>query len=371
MCDPPPQRTWAIAVTSAGQVRWQAQLPWQEGILGEGTAPLVAGSSAIFSQDDVVYALRLADGHPVWSWPSSQPIQDTFQWQGLVVVLAAGSPTASLTALDAATGQVRWTRQIDVPGDVAATADGGLAMTSSGVDDMVQVVNLSDGRVRWARLTDSAPGQFPVPTTLTAMAVSGASVLLAGNGRLTSYDDVTGKVRWSETLTPIKLETSPGELGLAAEAGLAYLTGVQQRPADGAFEIPVLLGLNAVNGQVKWQFTPASAQSVKVLGPGLISVESDNGVTGLDDLSPVTGRARWQLVTSFSTDQMFFAGGQLIAVTGTASTSTSERSVLTAIRSADGHRVWQVTLPTVVSFPLSAVPGGLLVYAAAVINPCL
>ena len=50
----------------------------------------------------------------------------------------------------------------------------------------VQVMNLSDGRVRWTRPADLPPGQFAAQTRFTAMAVSGASVLLAGNGRLTS-----------------------------------------------------------------------------------------------------------------------------------------------------------------------------------------
>ena len=165
--------------------------------------------------------------------------------------------------------------------------------------------------------------------------------------------------------------------GLEADAGLVYLTGVEQPTASGP-GTPVLLGINAVNGHLKWRFTPTPALSVKILGPGLVSVESGNGVTRLDDLSQVTGRLRWHLVITFSTDQIFFAGGRLIAVTSTASTSTSSsgrswavpRGLLTAIRSADGHRVWQVTLPTVVSFPLRAVPGGLLVYAAAVRLPC-
>jgi outer membrane protein assembly factor BamB len=361
-CNPPPQRTWALEVTSTGQVRWQTPLPMQEGIFGEGTAPLVAGSIAIFSQDDVVYALRLADGHRLWSWSGGQLIQDVFQWHGLVVVYATGSRLASLTGLDAVTGQIRWTRQAAeaVPGDVAATADGGLAMVP------LEVVNLSDGRVRWTR-----------PVGVAAMAVTGASVLAAGNGRLTSYDDQTGKVRWTEALTPIQLAASPGEPGLEAGAGLAYLTGVQQPAATGP-GTPVLLGINAVNGQLKWRFTHTPAVSVKTLGPGLVSVDSGNGITWLDDLSPATGRLRWQRTITGSTGQTFFADGQLIAVTSTASTSTgsSERpwavppGLLTAIRSANGHRAWHVRLPAVVSFPLLAVPGGLLVYAAAIRLPC-
>jgi len=42
--------------------------------------------------------------------------------------------------------------------------------------------------------------------------------------------------------------------GLEADAGLVYLTGVRQRAASGLWT-PVLLGINAVNGQLKWRFT--------------------------------------------------------------------------------------------------------------------
>jgi outer membrane protein assembly factor BamB len=360
-CVVPPLRTWGIEVTSAGQVRWQTRLPLREGIFGEGTAPLAAGPVAVFSQDDVVYALRLDGGHRVWSWSSGRLIQGTFQWQGLVVVLTAGPGhygwTGYLTGLDAATGQVRWTRQIGYgnASDMAVTADGGLAV----IDDGLEVMNLSDGRGRW-----SAPAG-------AALAVSGASVLVAGSGTLTSYDDRTGKIRWTEALTPIRLAiiAGPGELGLAADAGLVYLSGVQQLPTTkGGFATPVVLGISALNGQVKWRFTPTLAVSTQIPGPGLVSAESSSAYTWLDDLSPVTGRLRWQLADTFSTDQMFFAGGQLIG--DTSPTITGSSDVLTAIRSADGHRVWQVRLPTVVRYPLGAVPGGLLVYASAINNAC-
>jgi outer membrane protein assembly factor BamB len=356
----PPLRTWGIEVTSAGQVRWQTRLPLREGIFGEGTAPLVAGP---VSQDDVVYALRRADGQRLWSWSSGRLIQGTFQWQGLVVVLTAGSRTGYLTGLDAATGKVRWTRKIGDgnPGDMAVTADGGLAVE----DDGFEVVNLSDGRVRWS-----------APVGVAALAVSGASVLAAGSGWLTSYDDQTGKVRWTEALRPIRLAIIAGDLGptgaaydlgLAADDGLVYLSGVRRLPTTNAsYPTPVVLGISAVNGKVKWRYSPTPAVSVTVLGPGLLSVESNDG-SWLDNLNPATGRPRWQLA-DYGRNQMFFAGGRLIAETSTATTGSG--GVLTAIDSAVGQRVWQIRLPTRVSFPLGAVPGGLLVYASAINNAC-
>jgi outer membrane protein assembly factor BamB len=55
-----------------------------------------------------------------------------------------------LTGLDASTGQAQWTQYID--GYVAGsdpTADGGLAIIR--LDDTLEVVGLSSGRVRWTR----------------------------------------------------------------------------------------------------------------------------------------------------------------------------------------------------------------------------
>ena len=103
-----------------------------------------------------------------------------------------------------------------------------------------------------------------------------------------------------------------------------------------------------------------------------IAVVTHTAWQGADPSSPAASEADPRLAIAQA------VGGQLIAVTSTASTSTNSgerswavpRGLLTAIRSADGHRVWQVTLPAVVSFPLLAAPGGLLVYAAAVRLPC-
>jgi len=98
-----------------------------------------------------VHGLDLGDGHPLWSWTGGQDVFGMWRWGDLVVVLTDQVSTHSrLTGLDAATGRVRWSLRLSsrgLLGDQAPTADGGLAViTTAGV---LQVVNLSDGRVRW------------------------------------------------------------------------------------------------------------------------------------------------------------------------------------------------------------------------------
>jgi len=203
---------YALDVTTAGRVRWQ--VPLAGPALGSRLSPLAVGAVAVFAQGDVLYGLRLADGHRVWSRAISQPIAGMWRWQSLVIVLTEGAAGGRplLTGLDASTGQARWTQLIagGVDGSYPI-ADGGLAIL--GGDGTLEVVDLSSGRVRWTRPV-GYPTQYPLP-----MAVAGGAVLFAVNGQLTSYDDRTGQIRWTDALMPILLAPN---LGLQAAAGLVY-----------------------------------------------------------------------------------------------------------------------------------------------------
>jgi outer membrane protein assembly factor BamB len=275
-------------VTTAGRVRWQ--VPLAGPALGSRLSPLAVGAVAVFAQGDVLYGLRLADGHRVWSRAISQPIAGMWRWQSLVIVLTEGAAggRALLTGLDASTGQARWTQLIagGVDGSYP-TADGGLAIL--GGDGTLEVVDLSSGRVRWTRPV-GYPTQYPLP-----MAVAGGAVLFAVNGQLTSYADRTGQIRWTDALMPILLAPN---LGLQAAAGLVYLTGGVLHLAGGHWT-PVLLGISAADGHVKWRFAPSPQETLWNYASGLMSVTSSSGGTWQDELDPATGRVRWQVASSY------------------------------------------------------------------------
>jgi outer membrane protein assembly factor BamB len=341
-------------------------------------------------------------------------------WQNLVVVLTqpASSGLRLLTGLDAGTGQARWTLRIgEGMGGFYPTADGGLAIGRG--FGVVEVADMSSGQVRWTRSTQSPPGQNAGPED-AAMAAGGGAVLIAVNGQLTSYDDRTGQLRWTDALSAL-LGADGVEPGLQASAGLVYVTGVQQL-ADGQLT-PVLLGISAADGRVKWRFAPIPPESqdaytpalIDAYAPELISVTSNSGSTGQDELDPATGRVRWQVASAYhaiatpagivtvtgpgpdGTDQIsvhdtltgqtqwtaglnsdwrlpagvpalpvFPAGPLLIAPAA----SLDGSDLLDALRMSDGHRAWQVTIPEPLTAPLSAAPGGMLVYTAAVRLPC-
>jgi outer membrane protein assembly factor BamB len=401
---PPAPHAFALDVTTAGRVLWQ--VPLAPGADGLQLSPLAVGAAgvAVFAQYNVLYGLNLADGHQGWSWADRQDIAGMWQWQSLVIVLTnPPGGWSQLTGLDADTGQAQWTQYID--GYVAGsypTADGGLAIIR--LDDTLEVVDLSSGRVRWTRPAGYPPNSdqdSPPP-----MAVGDGAVLFDVNGQLTSYDDRTGRIRWTEAPMPLQLASDAGIApGLQASAGLVYATGMQQ---SGVPWTQVLLGISVADGRVKWRIVASSQETVSAYAPGLMSVTSSSGGAWQDEFDPATGRVRWQAASAYqatatpagtvtapgtdSTDQIsvhdtltgqtrwtatlaglnlgwqlqapalpVFPDGPVLIVPAA---SPHGPGLLTAFRMSDGHRAWQLTIPEPAAAPPSAVPGGMLVNSA-------
>jgi outer membrane protein assembly factor BamB len=347
-----PGYAYALDVTTAGRVRWQVPLGPPLPDSGLQVSPLTVGAVAVFAQDDLLYGLRLADGHRLWSRTVGQDITGMWRWQNLVVVLTQptrpGPPQPALTGLDASTGQPRWTLPVgDSVEALAPTADGGLTMVTWSnlrATGALEVVDLSSGRVRW---------KVPVGSTeVPPLAVGGGAVLFAENSPLTSYDDRTGHVRWTDALTaPPRAYDYVWPNSLQASAGLVYLTGAQPL-ADGGWA-QVLVGISAADGRPRWrvvEYSPPPApwtvschtSGIRVIcttpkrrssrsrptgppssairslsldpyAPGLMSVTSSSGVISQDELARATGRVRWQVV---STDEAIATRAGVVTAPG-------------------------------------------------------
>ena len=363
--------------------------------MGSAIAPVVAGPVVVLAQDGTVYGVRLADGRRLWAWQRGQLVYGMWRSGGLVVALTDQvGDHARLTALATATGVVRWTLRLPgqgLYGGQAATADGGLAMTRE--DGTLQVVNLADGAVRWARRTGTTP----------APAVANGLVMAGANGAVTAFDARTGVARWV-------VRGVPSQPALQTAGGLVLVTSADQGPG-----IPTAVTAIAPSaGEVAWRFDPGSPVTVLSAGPAGLTVATYARNPGLYLLDPATGRPRWR-VNAFAaleqppvvtgTDVIGIEGisqlrltdrnaadgharwqrrlglvetiGPVLVQPGLAVTLTNpgrpgQPSYLAAYRVAGGGPAWRVAMPTYVPGPPAALPGGagLLVQPADPTNVC-
>ena len=159
----------------------------------------------------------------------------------------------------------------------------------------IQVVNLTDGRVRWQRRIAASPA-------LTAV---GGVVIYGLNGHLTGYDSRTGRPRW--VIAP----------GMSPDPAFQLLGGLLLVTSNSAGpSIPnAVTAVVPATGHVAWRFhpftpatDPGAQASVLSAGPGGLAVATyDPRRLYLLDLR--TGRPRWHADT-------FVTQGMLPLVTG-------------------------------------------------------
>lgn len=384
----PARHAWATEVSDDGHVRWQVRLPALSEP-GNALSPVVVAGVALFAEDGVVHGLRLSDGYRLWSWAGGQDVYGMWSWHGTVAVLTDQASThARLTGLDAATGRMLWMVRLSghgLYGNLAATADGGLAMIGNG---KIQVVDLGTGRVRWAQPAGQAPGPAAI----------GGTVVTPSGGRLIGYDDRNGQVRWT-------LPGSPLDPVLQGLAGLVLVTSGTVGPGQPT----ALTAVNPATGQVAWRFDPGTAVTVLTAGRAGLAVTTytDRRLYVID---PATGQVRWHAATFIAQDTVPLItatdvytveggatdypvtritdrgaangalrwartlGGEVVgpqpvlgignqAVVQTSSVSRGPAPLL-AFYAGSGQPAWSVGLPTLVQAAPLAVPGGLLIQAA-------
>jgi outer membrane protein assembly factor BamB len=401
---PVPQRhAWATEVSVNGHVRWQVPLPTFGNNPQTEASPVTAGNIALFAQDGVVHALQLADGHQLWSWAGGQSSQGNqsgqdgdgvygmWPWHGTVAILTDQVSThARLTGLDAATGRVVWTVRLPkngLYGNLAATADGGLAMV--GTNGKLQTVDIGTGQTRWTQPAAAPRGPVAI----------GGTVITGTGGRLTGYDDRSGQVRWTRSGVP-------EDPVLQTLAGLVLVTSGTQGPSDPT----ALTAVNPATGQVAWRFDPGTAVTVLSAGPaGLAVTTYFDRTLYLIDLA--TGRVRWHAATFIAqdslplvtaTDVISLEGGAVDyptsriadrnaadgtlrwrrvlstqafgpqpvlaigsqAVVQTSSARPGRPAPLLAFQAVSGQLAWRVEMPTLVQNPPLLLPGSLLIQAA-------
>lgn len=306
---------------------------------GAGTAPAVAGDLAyVANDDDTLYAIDRNDGTVRWTasakfsaaWPSVY---------GNTVYL----PGDSVTALDAATGDERWSTTVEgtahgvvqIGSTIIAAGRGGVSAIDAEsanvrwnndsvstwreppavVGDDVFAVDTSAGQLialhaggggrQWIRHFDGpAPGGPTVEDDI---------VIVPGDGAVYAYDRSTGIEQWTvdETL----------EATVAAGNGHAYgVTGDE------------LVALN-LDGSVEWRTDVPTTTNPPVVAGGRIYLASDDG--DIVAVNEADGSIHWQSsVAPAFTATFAVAGGELYAATRDGSLQVLAEGVSTATQTA-------------------------------------
>jgi outer membrane protein assembly factor BamB len=273
-------------------LRWrQQQLPTNPSEQGVYVQPLPVQGSAtdVFAEYDTVYGLAAADGHQVWHWAAGQAIYNMWPWHGAVIALSGQvSSDARLTALDPASGAVRWSLRLPqrgLLGSQALTADGGLAMITP--DGALAVADLTSGHIRWSRrLPGSAvpsPEPTPVQPPLSPVPVAeGRVVVGASGGRAVGFDSQTGATLWTAS-------GLPGLPLLQAADGLVLVNSGAMGPGIAT----AVTALSPATGRVAWRFDPGGYALVAGAAPAGIALSvSQPGFLFMVD--PATGHVRWK-----------------------------------------------------------------------------
>jgi outer membrane protein assembly factor BamB len=242
--------------TSNAALRTSPVLAWTASI-GEGdsrrlriTADPVVSGGRVFTLDAGAQVVATStSGAPLWSRDLT-PAADK-QGQGSGGGLAVEGDTVYVSigfgvmaALDAATGAVRWTQDLDASGSGTPTVFGDLVYLTAG-DNTGWALNKNNGRVEWqTEGTRTASNVLGAP----APAISGGLSLFAfGSGEILATFRQGGLTRWRASV-----------VGKRPGRALSSINDVTSAPVVSGDKVYVgnqsgrLMALNAGSGQTIW-----------------------------------------------------------------------------------------------------------------------
>jgi outer membrane protein assembly factor BamB len=195
--------------TTHGRERWHADVSQVTHY-----APVLDAQTVLVSADDRFVALDRRTGARRWEAPVGEHAGGAaFARADADLLAVVTNERGFVAALDAASGQARWSAQL--PGDVYAmpaadSASGTAAVVWHGNEDRLRVFDLATGAVRWEATVD--------PGATSPVIHRGAVVLGEGNGnfraRVVARDLTSGAERWSGP-APASFESGvvPGTAG--------------------------------------------------------------------------------------------------------------------------------------------------------------
>jgi outer membrane protein assembly factor BamB len=237
-------------------------------------APALAGSTIVLPlQTGGLTAHRYSDGGEVWK--SDVTAEQPLAADSTHVYVASGD---QITALDAATGALRWRVSLGGPVTAPPVAHGGWVIAAGAGD--VLAIRASDGAVIWRKHFGPVEFRSAIDGDLLVVPVS--------DGRALGVDLLSGAIRWEQALGSAPLE--PYAIGGRVYLPTEQKTFLRLKASSGRLEPHVRVGA-LVRGQAAADehhvYFAALDNSLWALDRGDGAIEWRKGITYRPAAGPV------------------------------------------------------------------------------------
>jgi outer membrane protein assembly factor BamB len=264
--------------------------------------PVIAGGR-VFTLDSLaqVQATSTA-GEVLWRADLTPPADDPgdgsgggIATDGTTVYVTTGF--GRVTALDAATGGVRWVQALEAAGSSAPTVANGVVHVVSR-DSRAWAIEAGNGRVRW--VFSGIPAVAGFAGGASAAVAPGAVIFPFPSGEVVSVFADGGLERWSTIVAGARLGAAAGRATTdiggdpVVDGGVVYVGNVSGR----------IVALDLETGDRLWTATEGATGGVWPTGGSLFAV---NDVNELVRLSASTGEVIWRVALPVATEESWLS----------------------------------------------------------------
>lgn len=273
-------RTENAALSARPQLAWSANIGQGDGKRQRIVADPVSAQGRIFTLDAgaTVTATSTAGG-TLWSRDLTPAADRSDQATGGGIALADGvlyvsSTFGLLSALDAATGELRWQQKLEATGSGTPTVMGDLVYLVSG-GDTAWAIETATGKVRWQ--TSTAPDQANVLGGAAPVVTDQLAIFAFGNGEIQATFRQGGLRVWDAIVS--------GQRRFSALARIADITGDPVLAGDTLYvgtHSGRMIALDVANGERRWTAQDGAISPVWVAGGSVFAISDRNELMRLD-----------------------------------------------------------------------------------------
>ncbi|MGR3590313.1 MAG: outer membrane protein assembly factor BamB family protein [Paracoccaceae bacterium] len=273
-------RTENATLSARPQLAWSANIGEGDGKRQRINTDPVAGQGRIFTLDaGATVTATSTEGTTLWARDLTPSADRSDQASGGGIALSNGVVYVStsfglLSALDAASGELRWQQKLEATGSGTPTVQGDLVYLVSG-GETAWAIETATGRVRWQ--TSTAPDQSNVLGGSAPVVTDQLAIFAFGNGEVQATFRQGGLRVWDAVVS--------GQRRFSALARVADITGDPVLAGDTLYvgtHSGRMVALNAASGERLWTAQDGAISPVWVAGGSVFAISDRNELIRLD-----------------------------------------------------------------------------------------